>query len=86
MLGEKFSNSWCLGYRKTHLLVKLLNIDIYNHATPRQKSPPGSYHHPQGRRKLLTPTKFFFENLFPPSSFVEHKKQVGAMTVSYLQC
>ena len=47
-----------------HLQVKHLKIDVST--TPRQNSPPSSYHHSQGRGKILTlPVKSEdYENLF----------------------
>ena len=43
-------------------------FSYFSHA-PRQKSSPGSNHHPPGRGKLLIypPNSIFFKNLFPPS-------------------
>ena len=47
---------------------QVFKFSYFRHA-PRQKSSPGSYHHPPGRGKLLIypPNSIFFKNLFPPS-------------------
>ena len=51
----KFSNLCCLKCWKNAFASQKVesNICIYVAPTPRQKSPPGSYHHPPGREKLL---------------------------------
>ena len=42
-----------------------LNMFISNH-TPKQKSPPGFYHYPPGRRELPFPSKQHFLKIFFP--------------------
>lgn len=51
-------------------LENALNLTIFTHPPlPSQNSPPTSYHHSQGRGKLLFPARYhFFENLLPPTA------------------
>ena len=61
----KLSNLCYSNYTKMHLQVKKINQDISTHS-PRQNSPPGSYHHPAGRWNFfIPPRENFFKNLFP---------------------
>ena len=46
-------NTQIYEFMKMDLQVKKLKVDIS--ATPKKNSDTGSYHHPQGRDKLLIP-------------------------------
>ena len=68
MVRENFQIYGVKITRKMHLRVKKLNLFLLI-PSPRQKSPPGSYHHAQlegitHSPNAHTPRQGFFENLF----------------------
>ena len=63
MVVEKFQ-SYSVKIIAIHLWVEKLDLFIFNHA-PKQKSPPGFYHYPPGRRELpIPPEQRFVEDTF----------------------
>ena len=50
---------------QTHWWIKKLNLFIFTYA-PKQKSPPGFYQYPPGRREWLIPPKQRFLKIFFP--------------------
>ena len=71
MVGENFKIYGVRITGKCISRVKKLNLDIfiYAHPTPRQSSPPGSYHHPQveGNDNTNFPQAAFFRKSVPLS-------------------
>ena len=62
MVVETFQ-SYSVKIIAIHLLVKKLNLFIFNQAS-KQKSPPGFYHYPPGRRELPIPPEQSFLKMF----------------------
>ena len=62
MVVEKFQ-SYSVKIMAIHLWVKKLNLFIFNQG-PKQKSPPGFYRYPPGRRELPIPPKQRFLKTF----------------------
>ena len=63
MVVEKFQ-SYSVKIIAIHLWVKKLNLFIFNQG-PKQKSPPGFYRYPPGRRELpIPPKQRFLETFF----------------------
>ena len=65
---EKFWNKWCSNYRKMHLQIKKLNLNIFTHV-PSKTLPQVLIITPHTEKIYFAPPRllFFFENLSPSS-------------------